>query len=315
MNNNITSILLAAALVTPALADISVQAPAIAPTPQNNMQPMGNCDLLATNTVRAEFVEFRNLSVQKASEAQPTVARVAVFEVIDSLAYRKYVRYGDGQLTSGTRFTIAMNRALPGQPTHIVDAIEHMQPGEEAVMRIDHLYLIGQEGQNIRACGRMARRAGAPQIPSATGTPAAAPAPLPTTVAPLGGATSPTGVQQSTTQVGPMVIHTQSQSIQVTRTFDAATGQMKTRMFINGVEVDPATKQPLAPAPQEPAVAPAPEPVVQPVPTNPAEERAKAAEDDNDDTVVDTPAAPAPINPIVPITPPAPAPTSGSENF
>lgn len=313
MNNNITSILLAAALVAPAAADLTpVPAPIVAPTAHNNMQPLGNCDLLASNTVRAEFVEFRNVSVQKADEAQPTMARVAVFEVIDSLAYRKYVRYGDGQLTSGTRFTIAMNRALPGQPSHIVDAIEQMQPDEEVVMKIDHLYLIGQEGQNIRACSRMARRANAPQITPSTGaTPGAAatPAPLPTTVAPLGGAPSPTGVQQSTTQVGPMVIHTQSQSIQMTRTFDAATGQMKTRMFINGVEVDPQTKQPLVPT-----AAPAPQPA-QPTPTNAAEEKAKAAADDNDDTVIDTPAATAPINSIEPITPPAPAPGAASDNF
>lgn len=304
MNNNITSLLLAAALVAPAAADLApVPAPAIAPTPQNNLQPMGNCDLLASNTVRAEFVEFRNISVQKASEAQPTIARVAVFEVIDSLAYRKYVRYGDGQLTSGTRFTIAMNRALPGQPTHIVDAIEQMQPGEEVVMKIDHLYLIGQEGQNIRACSRMARRANAPQV---SPTPEAEPsAPLPTTVAPLGGATSPIGVQQSTTQVGPMVIHTQSQSIQMTRTFDAATGQMKTRMFINGVEVDPQTRQPLNPT-ANPASA-----TTQPTPTNAAEERAKAEKDSNDDTIIDTPGATtAPINPITP-----PAPEGTSDNF
>lgn len=309
MNNQITSLLLAAAMVAPAAADIVAQAPVIAPTPHNNMQPLGNCDLLASNTVRAEFVEFRNISVQKANEPQPTIARVAVFEVIDSLAYRKYVRYGDGQLTSGTRFTIAMNRALPGQPTHIVDAIEQMQPDEEVVMKIDHLYLIGQEGQNIRACSRMARRANAPQISTTPGAPAAtpAPAPMPTTVAPLGGVQAPTAVQQNTTQVGPMVIHTQSQSIQMTRTFDAATGQMKTRMFINGVEVDPQTRQPLTPTA-------APAPVTQPVPTNAAEEKAKAAADDNDDTVVDTPAAPAPIDPVQPVTPPA-QPAGSSDNF
>ena len=129
------------------------------PTNLVSAQARGNCDLMASNTVRAAFVGLRDLAVQRIDQDEPTTVQVGVFQVIDSLAYRRYNRIGDGQLTPGMQFTIGMNKELPGQPAENVDTISALQPGEEVVMRVDHLYLItGQEGESLRVCARLARR-------------------------------------------------------------------------------------------------------------------------------------------------------------
>lgn len=274
--------ILALALTAPLMADIAAPAPAA-----NSAGMRGNCDLLASNTVRATFVGLRDMTVQTIDQDTPSTVQVAVFEVIESLGYRKYVRYGDGQLTTGTRFTIAMNRELPGQPSSVVDTIAAMQPGEEAVLKIDHLYLLGpREGSPIRACSRMVRRSN----PVETTTPATnQPTPgadpgIPTTVTPLGGgATAPRQAGQSayTSQSTRFVMGQDAngnmQSIQIQQRTDAS-GQTHTRMFINGVEVDPQTRQPLT----------APQPVQQP--------EQKAPEQSSDDTIVDQ--GPAPQQPV-----------------
>ncbi len=158
------------------LADINANAPAT-PTPQTPTRVQGNCDMLASNTVRATFLGVRELQMQSFDQEAPSTVQVAVFQVIENLAYRRLVRYGDGQLKPGTRFTVALSRDLPGQPSSIVDTISQMQPGEEAVMKIDHLYIFGdQEGKPIRPCSRMARRGAAAQQPAAAPQPQPQPA-------------------------------------------------------------------------------------------------------------------------------------------
>lgn len=307
--------ILALALTSPMSADI------VAPAPTPNAAGMrGNCDLLASNTVRASFVGLRDMPVQTVEQDAPTMVQVAVFEVIDSLGYRKYVRYGDGQLTAGTRFTVAMNKELPGQPTSVVDTISQMQPGEEAVLKIDHLYLLGgREGTPIRACSRMARRnaqpmvtTGEPQMTTDGNTQQTAPA-LPTSVAPLGGGATPQqpGQPQFTAQSSRVMMQMDSngnmQTIQIKQQMDAA-GQTTTRMFINGVEVDPQTRQPLNSINPQPAA-----------PQDAAAEQKAAAEDSNDDTIVDKGAdipQPAPVNQDMPQqqAPTAPQP-AGQQNI
>lgn len=313
--------LLALAITTPVLfADLSAQMPAAAPAATR-----GNCDLLASNTVRATFVGLHDLAVQTINDATPSTAQVAVFEVIDLLGYKKYNRLGDGQLTPGTKFTVAMNRELPGQPADIADTIGQMQPGEEAVLKIDHLYLMnGPQGEPLRVCSRMARRAAQPAVTTTEPAPAPAgeqpaPAPLPDTLAPLGGAAAATGtgnVQFSASSTSVSVTRDENGNIVQTRTeskFDPASGQMKTRMFINGTEVDPQTRQPLA----QPVSAPAPAAEAAPAPAadKPAEEP-KPAEND-DDTVVEHVDAPAPQPAPEAATPtaPAPAPAAEEEGF
>lgn len=310
--------LLALATSTPVLfADLSAQVPAAAPAAVR-----GNCDLLASNTVRATFAGMHDLAVQTINDDAPTTAQVAVFEVIDLLGYKKYNRLGDGQLTPGTKFTVAMNRELPGQPADIVDTISQMQPGEEAVLKIDHLYLMnGAQGEPLRVCSRMARRAAQPAVTTTEPAPApapagteTAPAPLPDTLAPLGGAAAATGagnVQFSASSTSVSVTRDASGQLVQTRTeskFDPASGQMKTRMFINGTEVDPQTRQPLA----QPAAAPAPAPAAEQAPAPAADKPAEApkAEENGDDTVVEHVDAPAPQPAPEAASPAAPAPAA-----
>ncbi len=187
MKTTLTSLLMLAAASPALLADITVGTPtatvsggsAVSPAaaPQTPTRVMGNCDLLASNTVQAAFLGVRAIQTQSFDQEAPVTIHVAVFRVVNNLAYKRYVRYGDGSLKPGTCFTVSLVRDLPGQPANIADTIAQMQPGEEAIMKIDHLYIFGdQEGKPIRPCSRMARRQGvAPQQP-------AAPAPQPTAV-------------------------------------------------------------------------------------------------------------------------------------
>lgn len=247
----------------------------------NNLVPMqarGNCDLMASNTVSASFVGLRDLAVQRVDQTEPTTVQVAVFQVINNLAYRRYNRIGDGQLIPGMQFTIAMNKELPGQPAENVDTISSLQPGEEVAMRVDHLYLItGQEGESIRVCSRLARR----------NTAAAAPSPTPSPLPIPGAATPATGGMHSGMQItsssSSFSMSTdasgQMQMVQTSRYYDSATGEIKTRMLINGVEVDPVTKQPLAQATAAPSPAP--------MPVSEVQAKKEAEADEDDDTIVE----------------------------
>lgn len=119
----------------------------------------GNCDLMASNTVRAVF-----RGIQQGADG--AAAQVAVFEVVQNLAHQRVVRYGDGMMPAGMIFTVMMDRNLPGQPSSVVDEIAQMQPGEEAVMKIDHLFMFEEpQGINLRPCTRMARKPATPVNP------------------------------------------------------------------------------------------------------------------------------------------------------
>lgn len=310
--NHLLTALLTLAVAMPSLADIRISFPAAA-APGSSLQ--GNCDLFASNTVRATYQGQHDMTVPAPSEFDAVVtARVAVFEVVENLAYQRFVRYGDGRLQPGTRFTVTLNRKLPGQPAAVVDTIEQMQQGDEAVMRIDHLYMMGDPtGYPVRACSRMAlRKAPAAPEPQQPADTAQQPDPaVPTTVAPL----AAPAAQGSRTFNGQAVSvsmngNGQMQTVRTVSHYDSATGQMVTRMYINGVEVDPQTHKPLqqtpaAPAAQQPApAAPAAEPApVQPVEPAPADTH--PAEGESDDTIIEhTPEAPA----AAPAPAPAPAP-------
>ncbi len=300
------SSVMALAMSTPML--LANNAPALRPMPTGlmPMQARGNCDLMASNTVNASFVGLRDLAVQRVDQSEPTTVQVGVFQVINNLAYRRFNRIGDGQLVPGMQFTIAMNKELPGQPAENVDTISSLQPGEEVVMRVDHLYLItGQEGESIRVCARLARRNAQPAAPAAT----PAPLPIPGTQQPAaGGSVQYSSSSSSFSFTTGGTNGPQMQTVQTSRVYDPATGQIKTRMIINGVEVDPVTRQPLAPA-----AAPAPAaPAAAPAPTSEEQARQEAAEDENDDTIIEhnnNPVVQPGDTPIpTPETTPAPAP-------
>ena len=74
--------MVAMAAAPAALADITAPTPTVA-------APAGNCDLLAANTVRAALRDVRDITTQSLDQDQPVTTKVAVFEVIENLAYKK----------------------------------------------------------------------------------------------------------------------------------------------------------------------------------------------------------------------------------
>jgi len=276
-----------AALAPVAMADIN-QGQAIVPNMTAQMR--GNCDLMASNTVRATFKGLRSIPVQTLDEAQPSIAKVAEFEVIENLAHRRYVRYGDGAMPTGMRFTVALDREMPGQPADVADKIAQMKPGDEAVLKMDHLFLFAEpEGRNLRPCTRMAVK------------PADQPTsqPLPTAVAPLMMEGSGKAISTSTSislrpdGKGGMV----EERIDVRSEYDSATGLQKTRMFINGQEVDPQTRKPIQQKAAAPVAAPAataaPAAAVPPAaPAAPAAQVPGSKAQNGDDTIVEKPTLP-----------------------
>lgn len=157
---------------------LAAQTPTTAPAAQTGR---GNCDLMASNTVRAIFRGVHEVAESTFTNPQAVTTQVAVFEVIENLAHRRHVRYGDGALQAGTLITVSLDRNQLGQPTSVVDEIAQMKLGEEAVMKIDHLYMFNEpEGRNIRPCTRLARKPG-----SAASAPQASPVAPVTPVAPV----------------------------------------------------------------------------------------------------------------------------------
>lgn len=284
--------MVAMAAAPAALADITAPTPTVA-------APAGNCDLLAANTVRAALRDVRDITTQSLDQDQPVTTKVAVFEVIENLAYKKYVRYGDGRQEAGTRFTVELSKDIPGQPADVADKILQMKQGEEAVLKMVHLYMLGNGGNDpVRACSRIAcsgqdapatpeqpaeqQPEGQPQAPAQPDNPQAD-ASVPTSAAPLGSGgrrqtmPPPMGPQmddeddfvgfgsaanallQGANALNSLSTNSGSsiqisfgggnganvQSTQVMQSYDSRTGKMVKRMFINGVEVDPETREPL----------------------------------------------------------------------
>lgn len=198
---NIIPALLALATAPLAVADITA--------PGNASAHAQDCDLLAANTVRATLQQTREITRTDPVTGLQESYQVAVFQVVENLAYKKYVRYGAAQMEPGQLFTVELRQNVPGQSTGVVHEIAQMQPGEEAVIKMEHLYQMkGATPTPVNACTRIARKDKedaplAPLQPAApqdtAGSPDVAPAPalpedddaedgsLPTSVAPLGG--------------------------------------------------------------------------------------------------------------------------------
>lgn len=204
----------------------------------------GKCELMASNAVRAKFQGME----------ENDGAQSAVFEVQENIGHRRFVRYGDGAMPEGSLFKVPMNSAEPGQPAQVKEEISKMKPGEEAVMKVDHLFVFGEpQGQMVRPCTRIARvQPAAPQTPQTTPQAPQATQPqqsaLPTTVAPLTGS-RPRFSGESYSSSFSMRPDGQGGVIQeridTVKKYDPSTGQVITRMYINGTEVDPNTRQPL----------------------------------------------------------------------
>lgn len=235
-------------LTQAAVADISLSGAPLPGAARRSIQE--RCELMASNAVRAKFQGMEDKEGEKN----------AVFEVLENLGHRRFVRYGDGAMHEGTLFTVSLNGAAPGQPAELKEEIGKMKPGDQAIMKVDHLFIFSEpQGQNVRPCTRMARimpeppptaqQPAAPQQAAAPQQPA-----LPTTVAPLNSRPQRMGESYSSSfsmrpdGKGGVI----QERIDTVSKYDPATGQVTTRMYINGTEVDPKTRQPLQqPAPQQ----------------------------------------------------------------
>ena len=238
---------IAAILLPPqmALADIGITRPVVPTAAQQAIQ--GNCDLMATNVVRAVYE-----GIQQPTGGAITAPR-AMFRVLENLGHRRFVRYGDGVMPEEMFFAVAMDNSMPGQPPAVVDIISRMQPGDEAIMKIDHLFIFNEPyGQNVRPCTRISVRDAEPGETTA----------VPTPTVPQGAAPAVAGVPQTAPSVQQATVSeslsTQvryrpdgrggliQERIDIRTRYNSATGETTTQMFINGQEVDPATQQPIA---------------------------------------------------------------------
>lgn len=250
-----------ALLCQTAMADIGMPRAAVPGSVRQEL--LEDCDLMATNVVRAVFE-----GKQEPGANQPVGSASAVFRVIEHLAHRRYVRYGDGVLPEGSLVTVPLDSSVQGQPHSVSEEIAALKPGEEVIMKIDHLYIFADpQGIHARPCTKIVRRTDPAAQPATS-----APAPY-TSAAPLQAAPQQPVSESFSTQVsfrpdgkGGMI----QERIDIRTQYNPATGQTTTRMFINGQEVDPNTRQPLlqtVPTPTPaPAAAPAPAPAPTPAP-------------------------------------------------
>ena len=254
--------------VPSALADISTGAPAPAPLPK---QEAYHSELLAANAVHAIFKEIRTLPVVSLEENAPATEEVAVFEVKQNLAYRRYDRMGDPVLQPGKIFPVSLASDLPGQDAALGAKIREMKPGDEALLNIDHIYLFREQGnENVRACTRFVPVApqatpapaaddataapAAPEPPAADApepTPAVTPIPLVPAKPTMSNFTSSARSVESRVSIEPDGQGGMKRTkIEIHREWSPS-GEQHVRKFINDVEVDPNTDQPLKLSEQE----------------------------------------------------------------
>lgn len=259
--------------VPAALADITIGVPTAMRMPQKNIY---HADLLSSNAVRAAFKELRSIPVVSL-DAAPDTEEVAVFEVKENLAYRRYDRMGDGALSPGKLFAVSLRTDIPGQDAALSQQIREMNAGDEALLNMDHIYVFRAEGnENVHACTRFAKIQPQPTIQRpvepAAPMPSTATAPMPT--APTQ-ATEPTAADAAPMRLQPN--STSARSVETRLTIEpdgnggmrrmkvevhrewTPTGEERIRKFINDVEVDPQTDQPLA-IPGAPMIQPAAQP-------------------------------------------------------
>lgn len=263
-----------------AYADISMGRPA---APQAAAQGAYHADLLASNVVHAALKEIRDVPVVSLESATPTTAQMAVFEVKQNLAHRRYDRMGDAALQPAKLFPVSLASDVPGQDAALAEKIRAMKPGDEAIMKIDHIYIFREDGnENVRACTRFEKAeprddsatetappatdvATSAPAPAATSTPAAIVQPTPGVLSPRGSNTMPNfgtgGNRLSGSSVESRITMEpdgqggmRRKKVEIHREWTASSETI--RKFIDDVEVDPKTDQPLAsPAPASPTAA------------------------------------------------------------
>lgn len=237
-------------------------APAVAPeAPATQAAPPLHSELLASNAVHAIYRGIR--TVPKVTlDGSASLEEIGVFEVKQNLAHRRYDRMGDGPLQEGKLLGVALATDVPGQDASLAQQIRAMAPGDEALMNIDHVYVFRQDGnETVHPCTRFVPVPGKSSETQPVGTPPAQPegtaVPEPDAIIPNIPSLPPvrftTGTHKSTRVTVRSIIEPDGRGgmrqtrIEERCERDESTGQETVRKFINGVEVDPQTDQPLSP--------------------------------------------------------------------
>lgn len=128
-------------------APLAAQQPAYpAPLP-SAVQQVGNCDLLASDTVRAVFLDITS------TDRGDYVAR---FEIVEALAHEPISPHAKlNAMQVGETFSILLRNDVPGQPASIMQGLVALRPGQLAVMRLDRLFMLDPSDYGERlVCAR-----------------------------------------------------------------------------------------------------------------------------------------------------------------
>lgn len=279
--------LITAAMMSPMLV---AQVPIVRTAP---VQVQPSAKHFSSNAVRAIFRGFKD------QEASPTLSdmlspesgsvgqhRIAIFEVIEPLAYKRLSSYASQQMVVGQLFKVELDIPVFGQDIAITEMVKTLQVGEEVVAKVDEVFVFdGQrEGHLQTPLVRMVRRNAAAQAGEATEIQAQeldeSPAPLVQVAAPMP-STNQAGQNQRQARFNTMNRTVQTvrvrngvrESIRVETEMIAGTNRSITRMYINDVEVDPETQEPLASTSPMPQVFNEPLPAEQPAQQAPVQKQ------------------------------------------
>ncbi len=204
--------------------------------------PTANSEHLSSNTVRAKF---RGLQDMPSAPHSPRTSLHAIFEVTESLAYQIDAPHGSPRLEIGDQFSVNLEPNLYGQPNEVSRQISMLREGDSAVMLMSTLFLDDQDGQ---AGGRIIR----PCVRFAADNPSSTPPAQPN----YGGYPQLPDPNQVVTprrnrnrgnyrEVSINITNGRTERIERSRAYDPNTDSFVERLFINGVEVDPYTRQPI----------------------------------------------------------------------
>ncbi|MFI3244401.1 MAG: hypothetical protein R3Y56_09135, partial [Akkermansia sp.] len=169
MKTTILTSSIIALMMSPALM---AQIPVMIPAPVM-VQP--SAKLFSSKAVRATFRGFKD------QENSPTLSdmltptnpnapvasrRIAIFQVVEPLAYKRMSPYGSEQWKVGDLFKVELDVPLMGQSPEITEMVKQLQVGEEVVAKIDELFVFdGQaQGKLITPLVRMVRRNAPPAV-------------------------------------------------------------------------------------------------------------------------------------------------------
>ncbi len=259
---NILSLSLA---LLPLLTSLPSQAQLADAPPAPSTTPKGNSEHLSSNTIRAKFRGLREMD--DPYTMVPSLR--AIFEVTESLAYQIDSPHGSERLQPGDRFSVSLERGTHGQPDSIIKDINQMKEGDSAVMLMSTLFLRNEGesdgGRIIRPCTRFA--ADKPVAPARQrdryadyadqSDPSQLDPHAPIIVDPRGRRGQ---YRNSSRSVSISVNNGEVERVEHIREYDPQADRVVERLIINGVEVDPHTRQPLSGSGQSTQRIPAPRP-------------------------------------------------------